>query len=143
MPRKDVIPKISKLLLIGLAVGGLLISTPRLAQGQPAGVNRQALRSLNLSRSQMQQMRGVMQGYQSELEDILTSDQLEQLQDLQASRQEQPTEGGRPDLAAELDLSADQVSQLEILGGSMTTELQEILSADQLEQLQDLGLPGL
>ncbi|MEM6835592.1 MAG: hypothetical protein AAF609_01955 [Cyanobacteria bacterium P01_C01_bin.120] len=143
MPVRNVIPKVSRLLLIGLGAGALLISTPRLAQSQTAGINRQAMRELNLSFSQMQQMRGVMQSYQSELEEILTSEQLEQLEALKAEQQEQPSVDARPDLAVELDLSTEQASQLDALQEDMTAELQEILSDEQLEQMQELGLTGL
>ncbi|MEM1293179.1 MAG: hypothetical protein AAGH67_17085 [Cyanobacteria bacterium P01_H01_bin.162] len=48
----------SKVLLVSVGVGALLITTPRLAVSQSAGANREAIRSLNLSRSQMQELRG-------------------------------------------------------------------------------------
>lgn len=132
----------SKVLLVGLGVGALLIATPRLARSQSAGVNREAMRSLNLSRSQMQQLRGVMQGYQSELGSILTADQEEQLEDLKAEVQSGSADVPS-DLFAELDLSADQASELATLQTDMATELSGILSAEQLEQAREMGFPGL
>ncbi|MGF1570487.1 MAG: hypothetical protein ACFCVD_20835 [Nodosilinea sp.] len=133
----------SRLLLVSIGVGALLVTTPRLALGQPAGVNREAIQSLNLSRSQMRQMRSVMQGYQSSLEDILTSAQKQQLEDLQAAQRDQPTSDSPPDLIAQLNLSADQQSELETLQVSMAEDLRGILSPEQFEQAQELGLPGL
>ncbi len=118
----------------------MLLSIPGPAQSQ---VNREAMRSLNLSWSQMREMRGVMQGYQSELEDILTPEQQQQLEDLQAEMRDQPTTDSRPDLVSELALSEDQASQLETLQEGMAEDLGEILSEEQLEQAQELGLPGL
>lgn len=130
-------------LLVGVGVGSLLLSAPKIAQGQSAGANREAVRALNLSRSQMREMRSVMQGYQSELKDILTSEQLEQFEALQAERREEPTADTAVDLAAELDLSEDQASQLETLQAGIAEDFQEILSAEQLQQAQELGFPGL
>ena len=105
--------------------------------------NREAIRSLNLSRSQMQELRGVMQGYQSELEDILTSEQQQQLADLKEDMQDESATDDPPDLVTELDLSADQASQLDSLQVDMTDAVQGILSAEQFEEAQDLGLLGL
>jgi hypothetical protein len=140
MTLKALMRMTSRLLLVSVGVGGLLISTPSPAQSQ---VNREAIRSLNLSRSQMRQMRGVMQGYQSELGEILTPEQQRQLEDLQAERQNQPTPASPPDLAAELNLSVEQASQLETLRTSMGEDLRAILSEEQIGQAQELGLPGL
>lgn len=140
--KKALVRTTSKVLLVGVGVGTLLIATPRLALSQPAGVNREMIQSLNLSRSQMQQLRGVMQGYQSELDDILTSEQQQQLEDLQAEMQNESSED-RPDLFAELDISADQASDLEALQADMAADLEDILSPEQFEQAQELGLPGL
>ncbi|MEO1145373.1 MAG: hypothetical protein AAFY26_07230 [Cyanobacteria bacterium J06638_22] len=128
------------MLIVSLGVGILLLATPGPAQSQ---VNREAIRSLGLSRSQMQEMRGVMQGYQSELEDILTSEQQQQLDDLQEEMQGSSATGNRPDLFSELNLSDDQASQLEILQVDMAADLGEILSDEQLERAQELGFPGL
>lgn len=129
----------SRLLLVSVGVGGLLLSTPGPAQSQ---VDREAIRSLNLSRSQMQQLRGVMQGYQSELDDILTSEQEQQLEDLKAEVQSGSSEAPS-NLFAELDLTADQASELEALQTDMAADLADILSAEQLEQAEELGFLGL
>ncbi|MEM1293178.1 MAG: hypothetical protein AAGH67_17080 [Cyanobacteria bacterium P01_H01_bin.162] len=85
----------------------------------------------------------MMQGYQSELEDILTSEQQQQLADLKEDMQDESATDDRPDLVAELDLSADQASQLDSLQVDMTAAVQGILSAEQFEEAQDLGLLGL
>lgn len=130
-----------KWLLIGLGVGALVLGTPQLARSQSSRVNREAVRALNLSRSQMREMRSVMQSYQSDIQNILTSEQIEQLEDLQEQARDQ---GDAPvDLAAELNLTTDQATQLEALQTDMASEFQEILSAEQLRQAQDMGLPGL
>ena len=141
--KKALMRTTSKVLLVSVGVGALLIATPRLAVSQSAGANREAIRSLNLSRSQMQELRGVMQGYQSELEDILTSEQQQQLADLKEDMQDESATDDRPDLVTELDLSADQASQLDSLQVDMTAAVQGILSAEQFEEAQDLGLLGL
>ena len=141
--KKALMRTTSKVLLVSVGVGALLIATPRLAVSQSAGANREAIRSLNLGRSQMQELRGVMQGYQSELEDILTSEQQQQLADLKEDMQDESATDDRPDLVTELDLSADQASQLDSLQVDMTAAVQGILSAEQFEEAQDLGLLGL
>ena len=131
----------SRLLLVGVGVGGLLLSTPSPAQSQ---VSRDAIRSLNLSRSQMREMRGIMQGYQSELNEILTADQQQRLEELKADREGQSTsDGSHPDLLAELDLTEDQAAQLSTLQADLAADFESLLSADQLEQAQELGFPGL
>lgn len=140
MTLNALIRRTSKLLIVSLGVGTLLLATPGPAQSQ---VNRDAIRSLGLSRSQMQEMRGVILGYQSELEDILTSEQQQQLEDLQEEMQGSSATGNRPDLFSELNLSDDQASQLEILQADMVADLGEILSEEQLERAQELGFPGL
>ncbi|MBE9141462.1 hypothetical protein IQ254_30455 [Nodosilinea sp. LEGE 07088] len=144
MTLKVVIRTASRLLLVSIGVGTLLITTPPLALGQPAGApNREAIRSLNLSRSQMRQLRSIVQGYQSSLEGILTSSQRQQLEDLQAAQLDQPASDSPPDLVAQLNLSADQQSQLETIQASMAEELKTVLSPEQFEQAQQLGFPGL
>ncbi|MGD1854663.1 MAG: hypothetical protein ACFB2W_10455 [Leptolyngbyaceae cyanobacterium] len=132
-----------KWLLVGMGIGTLLLSVPQVAQSQTSGANREAVRALNLSRSQIREMRSVMQSYQSELNDILTSEQLEQFEALQAERREEPTANTSVDLASELNLKDDQASQLTTLQEGIAEDFQEILSAAQLQQAQELGFPGL
>ena len=136
-----VVRSLSKWLLIGMGVGALLVSAPQVARGQ--SVNREAIRELNLSRSQMRELCNVMRSYQSEMQGILTAEQLEQLEDLQAERKESPDTDESVDLAAELNLSEEQTSQFEALQEDIAAEFQTILSAEQLEQAEELGLPGL
>jgi Spy/CpxP family protein refolding chaperone len=128
----------SRLLLVGVGISALLLGNPELALGQPAG-GREAIRSLNLSRAQQQQLRGVMQDYQSSLEDILTREQRSQLQDLQA----QGNMGDPADIAAELNLNQGQANQFAALQDEMADELTAILTPTQIQQAREIGLPGL
>jgi Spy/CpxP family protein refolding chaperone len=143
------IPKVairatSKLLIIGLSISAMVLVTPQLAMGQPAGApSREALRSLNLSRSQMRQLRGVMQNYQSSFNNILTSSQKQQLEDLQAEQGNQAGAGNPDDLINQLNLTEAQSSQLATLQENMAGELQGILTPEQLQQAQEIGFPGL
>jgi len=133
-----------RLLLVSVSVSALLIVNAPLAIGQPAGApSREAIRALNLSRSQMQQLRGVMQRYQASVEDILNRDQREQLETLQAQQRRQPSSNTRPNLVAQLNLSRDQANRIDDLEARMAEDLRAILTPSQLQQAQQLGLPGL
>ncbi len=128
----------SRLLLVGVGVSALVLGNPEFALGQPAG-GREAIRSLNLSRAQQQQLRGVMQDYQSSLEDILTREQRSQLRDLQA----EGNLGDPADIAAELNLNQGQANQFAALQDEMADELTAILTPTQIQQAREIGLPGL
>ncbi|WP_017296830.1 hypothetical protein [Nodosilinea nodulosa] len=141
---KAAIRATSKLLMVGLSISAMVLVAPQMAHGQPAGAPpREALRSLNLSRSQMRQLRGVMQNYQSSLNGILTASQKQQLEDLQAQQRNQSGAGNPADLISQLDLTEAQSSQLASLQENMAQELRGILTSEQLQQAQRIGFPGL
>lgn len=143
------IPKVairatSKLLIVSLSISAMVLVAPQLAMGQPAGApSREALRSLNLSRAQMRQLRGVMQNYQSSFDNVLTSSQKQRLEDLQAEQGNQAGAGNPADLINQLNLTEAQSTQLATLQENMAGELQGILTPEQLQQAQEIGFPGL
>ena len=66
--------------LIAAGAGLLLVAPAQVAQAQSTN-NAAAIRQeLNLTLSQMWQLRGVSQDYQAELADILTAEQLAEMQ---------------------------------------------------------------
>lgn len=141
---KVAIRTMSKLLIVGLSISAMALVSPQMAHGQPAGAPpREALRSLNLSRSQMRQLRGVMQSYQSSFDGILTSSQKQRLEDLQAQQRNQSGAGNPADLVDQLNLTEAQSTELASLQESMAEELQGILTPEQLQQAREIGFPGL
>ncbi|MBE7386150.1 MAG: hypothetical protein F6J95_032770 [Leptolyngbya sp. SIO1E4] len=133
-----IMPRAIQILFVSAGVGALLIGSPQLVQAQPGNAPA-ALRELDLSISQMRQLRSIMQDYQADLEEILTPEQLETLQDLREAQQDTqaPDRNTAEDLFAELDLSEAQTDQLETVQASMTQELQGVLTPEQFEQLED------
>ena len=81
-------------------VNTLLVGIMALAMGsfhvQPAAAQlsrsafRETARELNISRSQMRAVAGIMQNSKSEIEEILTPEQFEQMQSLREQQQSQP-----------------------------------------------------
>ena len=139
--------KLNQVLPVGLVIAGsslLLMASPQLVSAQattdPAAIRQE----LDLNRSQMRQLRGIMQDHRAELEDILTPEQLEEMQALREAAQqdssvsdsEQPS---REDIIAELDLSEDQVEQLEQTRESLQQDLEAVLTPEQLAKLEEMG----
>ena len=125
-------------------INTLLIGTLALGIGsfnlQPAAaqLDRSAFRELaeelDLSRSQMRQVGGIMRGLNSELEEILTPEQLETLQ----SAREQQESQDPQELQEALNLTDTQSAQLAIAREETVTELQEILTPEQLEGILEV-----
>ncbi|NER79260.1 MAG: hypothetical protein F6K42_06690 [Leptolyngbya sp. SIO1D8] len=130
----------TQVLLVSVGMSALLIGSPQPVQAQTADAPN-ALRELDLSFSQMRQLRSIRQDYQADLEEILTPEQLEEMQDLQAARQEaqdsQAEENAAEDILAELDLSDEQTNQLTEVHESMVQDFQDVLTPEQLEQLEE------
>lgn len=133
------LPRLTRLALIGIGIGTVLVASPQLAQAQSSNP-RAVMRELGLSRSQGRQLRSIMQGYQADLEDILTAEQFEELQDLrEAQRNGQGDAISQEDIAAELELTDSQVEQLGEARESLDEELAGVLSPEQLEQLEEMA----
>jgi Spy/CpxP family protein refolding chaperone len=131
----------ARALIVSLGVSVLLAGTPLLAQAQsPSPALRDALRAVNLDRSQLRQLRTLVQDYQTDLKAILTPEQLETLTALQTSAAEQ---GELPDsdaLFAQLNLSPEQTTELEAVRGSIEQAFEDLFTPQQLEQLEATGL---
>lgn len=128
--------------LITVGTSLLLLTPAQMAQAQSTN-NAAAIRQeLNLNRSQMRQLRDIMQGYQAELADILTAEQLAEMQDLgEAAQANGQTAQSRPsteELIAELNLSEDQVDQLTQARESLEQDLTTVLSPEQMEKLREI-----
>ncbi|MGK7890162.1 MAG: hypothetical protein AB4042_12575 [Leptolyngbyaceae cyanobacterium] len=130
-------------LVIGTMILGIGSFTVQPATAQ---VSRQAMREMaeemDLSRSQMRQLAGVMRGFRSEVEDILTSEQLELLQ---AEREEmqsqmQPQAHNAQALTEELDLTEEQAKQIVEAREAMVNELQDILNPEQIESILEMTI---
>lgn len=125
-------------------INTLLIGTLALGLGsfnlQPAAaqLDRSAFRELaeelDLSRSQMRQVGGILRGLNSELEEILTPEQMETLQ----SAREQQESQDPQELQEALNLTDTQSEQLSIAREETVTELQEILTPEQLEGILEV-----
>lgn len=125
--------------LLGFSAGVLLGGGLALAQMMP-NAGPQAIQDLNLSRTQIQQMRSLMEDYQSSFEAVLTDAQLAELEELRADQMGQRGGGDPQDLLAQLDLSDTQEAELSTLREVMMAEFEDIFTAEQLEQLKAMGL---
>ncbi|ESA35540.1 hypothetical protein N836_11115 [Leptolyngbya sp. Heron Island J] len=129
-------------------VNTLLIGTLTLGLGSfniqnaSAQLDRSAFREiaqeLNLSRSQMREVGGIMQNLNSEIEDILTPEQFELLQ---STREQQQTQTPQ-ELQTALDLTDTQSVQLTVVHEETVAELQAVLTADQLERIMEMTAFG-
>lgn len=131
----------ARALIVSLGISVLLAGTPLLAQAQsPSPALRDALRTANIDRSQMRQMRTLVQDYQNDIKAILTPEQLETLTALQNSAADQ---GELPDsdaLFAQLNLSSEQTTELEAVRGSLKQAFRDLFTPQQLQQLEATGL---
>lgn len=125
--------------LLGFSAGVLLGGGLALAQIMPSA-DRQTMQNLNLSRTQVQQMRSLMADYQSSFEAVLTDAQLAELEELRADQRGQHSGGNPQDLLVQLDLSEAQEAELSTLQEVMMADFEDILTAEQLEQLKTTGL---
>lgn len=125
--------------LLGFSAGVLLGGGIALAQIMPSA-GRQTMQNLNLSRTQVQQMRSLMADYQSSFEAVLTDAQLAELEELRADQRGQHSGGNPQDLLVQLDLSEAQEAELSTLQEVMMADFEDILTAEQLEQLKTTGL---
>lgn len=128
-------------------VSTLLIGTLSLGIGsvsvQPATAQltrsafRETARELNLSRSQMQEVAGIMRGFSSEIEGILTPEQLEILQSAREEQQSEPQAQTTQEVQAALTLTDTQATQLATAREEMTAGLQAVLTPEQIEGLME------
>jgi len=137
--------QIIKPLIIGtmvLGIGSFNVQ-PAAAQVDPS-VMREMAEELELSRSQMRQLAGIMRGLRSEIEDILTSEQLELLQ---AAREEmqsqaQPQIQNAQELKEKLDLTEEQTEQLAEVRNEIVDELLGVLTPEQIEGILEMTIAG-
>ncbi|EKU99921.1 hypothetical protein Lepto7375DRAFT_2007 [Leptolyngbya sp. PCC 7375] len=127
--------RIVNTLLIGtLALGlGSFNSQPATAQ-LDRSTFREVAQELDLSRSQMRQVGGIMRDLNSELEEILTPEQLETLQ----SAREQQESQDPQELQEALNLTDTQSEQLAVAHAETVAELQEVLTPEQLEGIMEV-----
>ncbi|MEB3213238.1 MAG: hypothetical protein VKL39_17945 [Leptolyngbyaceae bacterium] len=130
-----------------LAIGTMILGIGSFnLQPAAAQVDRNAMREmaeeLDLSRSQMRQLAGVMRSFRSEIEDILTSEQLELLQaareELQSQTQAQIQNA--QELKEALDLTEEQTEQLAEARRELVDELQNVLTSEQIESLLEMTI---
>ena len=127
--------RIINTLLIGtLALGvGSFNSQPAAAQLNRDNF-REVAEELNLSRSQMRDVGGIMRDLNSEVENILTP---EQFQLLQATREQQQSQNPQ-ELQAALNLTDTQSEQLATVREETVVELQSVLTPDQIEKMMEM-----
>lgn len=124
-------------LLIGtLALGlGSFYSRPAIAQLDRSAF-RELAEELDLSRSQMLEVGGIMRSFNSELEDILTSEQLEVLQ---SAREQQQSETQDPeDIQEALNLTDTQSEQIAVVREEAVDDLESVLTPEQIEGLMEM-----
>ncbi|MEO1096023.1 MAG: hypothetical protein AAFX01_14105 [Cyanobacteria bacterium J06638_28] len=141
MSIKALLHRSVRVALAAAGIGALLLVNPQLAEARPP----EGMRELNLSRSQMRQLRDIMQDYQSDLQGILSPEQLEEMQDLREAQQNgEVADVDREDMIAELGLSDNQVEQLDDVQASLEAELEGVLTSEQLEKLSEMeGFSGI
>ncbi|MEM9767771.1 MAG: hypothetical protein AAF892_07825 [Cyanobacteria bacterium P01_D01_bin.71] len=138
--------KLNQVLRVGLISAGttlLLIIPAQLAHAQSVSDPAAIRQELGLNRSQMRQLRDIMQDYQAELANVLTAEQLAEMQDLREATREDDSVSeserlSQEDIIAELDLSDDQVQQLAQARESLEQDLEAVLTPDQLEKLAEM-----
>ena len=128
-------------------VKALLIGTVTLTTGtfnlQPATAQfnrstfRETSRELNLSRSQMREVAGILRSFNSEIKDILTPEQFEELKSAKEQQQSNPQGHNLQNLHEELNLTDTQSADLFKARKVMTLELQEVLAPEQIEKIME------
>ncbi|MEL7065668.1 MAG: hypothetical protein AAFP00_18150 [Bacteroidota bacterium] len=131
--------RIVNTLLIGtLALGiGSLTIQPAIAQPSRSAF-REAAKELNLSRSQMQDVAGIMRGFSSEIQEVFTPEQLELLQSAREQQQSQTPAQDPQELREALNLTDTQSAQLAVVREEMVVELQSVLEPYQLEGIMEM-----
>jgi hypothetical protein len=131
--------RIVNTLLIGTLVLGIgsLNTQPAAAQLSRSAF-REMARELNLSRSQMQATAGIMREFKSEIEGILTPEQVEVMQSARGQRQSQSQIQDPQQLQEALNLTGTQSAQLAAAREEMVMELQAILAPYQLEGIMEM-----
>ena len=129
-------------------VNTLLMGTLALGLGsfhiQPASaqLSRSAFREiaeeLDLSRSQTREVAGVMRNFNSEIEEILTSDQFDLLQSTREQQQSQTQTQDPQELREAINLTDTQSAQLAAAREEMVVGLQEVLTPDQVERIIEM-----
>lgn len=129
LTRKQII---NAFLLVALGIGSLSI------QPAAAQVSRSAFREtaeeLGLSRSQMREVGGIMRSLNSEVEDILTTEQFELIK---AAREEQNQDPQA--LQEDLNLTDSQAEQLALARRETVVELRQVLTPTQLQGIMDMA----
>lgn len=128
--------QIVSILLIGtMALGfGSLNIQPTAAQFSRSTFVKTA-RELNLSRSEMRKVAGVMRGFRAEIQDILTPEQYEALK---TKRKQQKPHQSPQKLKEELDLTDRQSVQIATARQDMITGLQGILAPNQITKIMEV-----
>ena len=126
-------------LLIGtLALGiGSLNIQPATAQLSRSNF-REMARELNLNQSQMRAVADIMRNFNSEIEEILTTEQFELLQSAREQQQSQTQTQDPQELQEALNLTDTQSTQLAVVREEMVVELQEVLAPYQLEGIIEM-----
>ena len=126
-----------------LLIGALAVSIGSIyAQPAAAQMNRSNFRELadelDLSRSQMREIGGIMRGFNAELQEILTDEQYEVLQAAQAEQAD--AEDRDPEaLKASLNLTEEQSRQIASARTEVVTDLQEVLTPEQIERMMEIA----
>ncbi len=130
--------RIINTLLIGtmtLAIASLNIQ-PAQAQFHRSAF-REMSRELNLSRSEMREIAGIMRNFKSEVQEILTPEQFEQLQSAREQQPSQPQTQDPQEVQEALNLTDDQLTQLAETREEMVMALQAVLTPEQLERMME------
>ena len=90
---------------------------------------REIAQELNLSRSQMREVGGIMRDLNSEITEILTAEQLDALKSAREQQQTQAPE----ELKESLNLTDTQSEQLAVVREETVVELQSVLTPEQVE----------
>ncbi|MEO1446118.1 MAG: hypothetical protein AAFV46_07755 [Cyanobacteria bacterium J06635_11] len=128
---------VTNTLLVGTLVLGIGSLGVQPAQAQMSrSAFRETARELNLSRSQMQSVAGIMRDFSDEIQDILTPEQFELLQ---STREQQASQPEDTEMVKEaLALTQTQSTQLAVVREEMVTGLKEVLEPYQLEGIMEM-----
>ena len=98
---------------------------------------REMSRELNLSRSEMREIAGIMRNFKSEVQEILTPEQFEQLQSAREQQPSQPPTQNPQEVQEALNLTDDQLTQLAEIREETVVALQAVLTPEQLERMME------
>ena len=141
--------KIKLMPLLAGAIALSAVATPFIVKAQAETPNQSAptqttpqrqgrWNKLNLSDQQKEQMRQIHKDVRSQIEAVLTPQQLEQLKTARQNRQAGQAPQGRRSVMASLNLSDEQKAKIKDIKQAQKRRFEAVLTANQKQQLEQM-----